>query len=155
MNDSQQKKAEAEKTRAVLNHNQAKIKLCLEACASCSICAESCFLFNNNNHDPRFMPSYKVINSLGVLYKKKGRVGTEQLKRMQDLVWRNCVLCTRCYCPLGIDIPDLIALARSLLRTRGVCGVYPHTLGAPEEEYIMEWDPQELSDPDEDPDTQR
>ena len=79
------------------------------------------------------MPSYKVVYSLGKLYKKKGKVNWKALEEMKDLVWKNCVLCERCYCPFGIDIPNMIAFTRSILRSQGISGVYPHTLGAPEE----------------------
>ena len=51
------------------------MKLSLAACAHCTLCAESCFLFNARDNDPTYMPSYKFINSLGVLYKKKGGGG--------------------------------------------------------------------------------
>ena len=80
------------------------------------------------------MPSYKVLKSLGTLYKKRGKVSEAQLEQMKELVWRNCVLCGRCYCPFGIDIPYMIAFTRSILRSQGICGVYPHSLGAPESE---------------------
>jgi heterodisulfide reductase subunit C len=68
------------------------------------------------------MPSYKVLNSLGKLYRKKGKVTRAQLEEMKDLIWRNCVLCERCYCPLSIDLPNMIAFARSILRSQGICG---------------------------------
>ncbi len=52
-----------------------------------------------HNKDPKYMPSYKFLNSVGVLYKKKGNVDKLDLGEMRDLVWERCVLCTRCYCP--------------------------------------------------------
>ncbi len=91
-----------------------------------------------HDRNPEYMPSFKVVQSLGVLYKKKGRVSRKQLKRMQTLVWQNCVLCGRCYCPLGIDIPNMIAFARSILRAQGLYGVYPYTTGAPEADYASD-----------------
>jgi heterodisulfide reductase subunit C len=119
--------------REMLNQKKARMKLNLAACASCSLCAESCFLFMSKNKDPRYMPSYKVIHSLGKLYKKKGKVDLAALDEMKDLVWKNCVLCERCYCAFGIDIPNMIAFTRSILRSQGISGVYPHTFGAPED----------------------
>jgi len=123
------------KIREMLDLKKGRMKLCLSACAGCTLCAESCFLFRSHDGDPRYMPSYKVLNSLGTLYRKKGKVSLAQLERMRELIWRNCVLCGRCYCPLGIDLPNMIAFARSILRSQGICGVYPHSLGAPEEDY--------------------
>ena len=60
--------------RAILDEKKTKMKLSLKACAHCSLCAESCFLFMGRNKDPKYMPSYKFLNSVGVLYKKKGNV---------------------------------------------------------------------------------
>ena len=120
---------------SILKTKKSRMKLCLAACASCTLCAESCFLFVSKDKDPKYMPSYKVINSLGKLYKKKGKVSREQLEEMKDLIWKNCVLCGRCYCPFGIDIPNMIAFARRILRSQGIYGVYPYTVGGPEDEY--------------------
>ncbi len=120
--------------RETLRQHKKRMSLNLKACAGCSLCAESCFLFELNDHDPRYMPSYKVLNSLGRLYRKRGRVTRKQLHEMADLVWHNCVLCGRCYCPFGIDIPAMIALTRQILRDQNITGVYPHSLGAPVEE---------------------
>ena len=120
--------------REMLDSKKGRMKLCLSMCAGCTLCAESCFLFRNHGGDPRYMPSYKVLNSLGTLYRKKGKVSRAQLEQIKELIWKNCVLCERCYCPLGIDLPNMIAFARSILRSQGICGVYPHSLGAPEED---------------------
>jgi len=117
----------------MLQQHKKRMSLNLAACAGCSLCAESCFLFELNNHDPRYMPSYKVLNSLGRLYRTRGRVNREELYGMAELIWRNCVLCGRCYCPFGIDIPAMIALTRDILREQDIPGVYPHSLGKPEE----------------------
>lgn len=66
------------------------------------------------------MPSYKAINSLGKLYRKKSKVDRKLLTEIKGIVWRNCVLCGRCYCPIGIHIPSMIAFARSVLRAQDV-----------------------------------
>jgi Fe-S oxidoreductase len=120
--------------REMLNLKKGRMKLCLSMCAGCTLCAESCFRFRNQGGDPRYMPSYKVLNSLGVLYRKKGKVSRAQLEQMKELVWRNCVLCGRCYCPLGIDLPSMMAFTRSILRSQGISGVFPYSLGAPEQD---------------------
>jgi heterodisulfide reductase subunit C len=121
--------------REMLKLKKGRMKVCLSACASCTLCAESCFLFRNHDGDPRYMPSYKVLNSLGTLYRKRGKVSRAELEQMRELIWRNCVLCGRCYCPFGIDLPNMFAFARSILRSQGICGIYPHSLGATEEDY--------------------
>ncbi len=115
---------DAKEIRAILDTKKKKMKLSLKACAHCSMCAESCFLFMGRDKDPKYMPSYKFINSVGLLYKKKGNVDKLDLGVVRDLVWERCVLCTRCYCPIGIDIPDMIALARQVCRSQGVYPQY-------------------------------
>ena len=92
----------------------------LSVCVGCGMCAESCFFYMNKDKDPTYMPSYKAVHSLGKLYRKKGKVTRSELEEMQDLIWNKCVLCTRCYCPVGISIPSMIAWARSICRSQGV-----------------------------------
>lgn len=108
--------------KKILGRNKAKMKFYFGMCAHCSLCAESCFLFNSHDKDPKYMPSYKFINSLGVLYKKKGRISQDTAEEIKANIWDRCALCTRCYCPFGIDIPSMIAQARSVMR---LMGVYP------------------------------
>ncbi len=79
------------------------------------------------------MPSYKVINSLGKLYKKRGKVDWKGLNEMKGIVWRNCVLCGRCYCPIGIHVPSMIAFARAILRSQEV---YPQRNDASSESWL-------------------
>jgi len=135
MSEAIQKPVDAKKIKEILKQKKSRMKVCLAACASCTLCAESCFLFMSNDKDPRYMPSYKVVNSLGKLYKKGGKVNRAQLEEMKELIWKNCVLCGRCYCPFGIDLPNMLAFARTILRSQGIYGIYPYTLGAPESEY--------------------
>lgn len=111
---------DSEAIRKILDEKKTKMKLSLKACAHCTLCAESCFLFNGRNKDPKYMPSYKFLNSIGVLYKNNGNVDKLDLGEIRDIVWERCVLCTRCYCPVGIDIPEMIALARRVCRSQGV-----------------------------------
>lgn len=110
--------------RAILDKDKARIALSLASCAHCSLCAESCFMFQTRNRDPRYMPSHKFLSSLGVIYRKKGKVDRAALEEMRETVWKRCVLCTRCYCPLGIDIPYLIRLTRRICRSQDV--YYPY-----------------------------
>lgn len=106
--------------RDLLKQNRAKAKMAFRVCAHCSLCADSCFLYHVHDGDPRYMPSHKMINSLGRFYKRKEKITPEELQEIQEIVWRRCVLCTRCYCPLGINIPDLISLTRQLCRSKDV-----------------------------------
>jgi Fe-S oxidoreductase len=96
-----------------------RMKVFLSICASCGFCAESCFLYRNHK-DPTYMPSYKAINSLGTLFKKKRNVTRRILEEMSDLIYGKCIMCRRCYCPFGIDISSMISWARTICRTQGV-----------------------------------
>jgi Fe-S oxidoreductase len=110
--------------QSILDQNKKEIKTGLSMCAHCSLCAESCFLYMSNDYAPEYMPSYKFIHSIGKLYKKKGKVSKKKLEEMRDLVFNNCVLCTRCYCPFGIDIPSLITLGRRICRSQDLYRTY-------------------------------
>jgi len=114
------KKVDTKKIKAMLDRRKGKMKRFLSYCAHCSLCAESCFLYMKHKKDPKYMPSYKVINSLGKLYRKRGKVDQKALDEMRGIVWRNCVLCSRCYCPIGIHVPSMIAFARAVLRSQEV-----------------------------------
>jgi Fe-S oxidoreductase len=120
MTEQGTKPVDTKKIKEILNQRKSKMKRFLSHCAHCSICAESCFLYMAHNKDPQYMPSYKVINSLGKLYKKRGKVDRKFLMEIKGIVWRNCVLCGRCYCPIGIPIPRMIAFARSICRSQDV-----------------------------------
>ena len=135
MADNPNTTVDTDKIRNLLDEKKDRMCTCLDACASCSLCAESCFMFKSKNDDPQYMPSYKVMKTLGMLYKKHGRVSRAELEQMQTILWRNCVLCGRCYCPFGIDMPNMIAFARAILRSQGIYGVFPHSSGNCESEY--------------------
>jgi len=132
MTEAKHRPIDTAKIAEMLDRKKEKMKLLLSFCAHCSLCAESCFLYRNHKKDPKYMPAYKAINSLGKLYKKKGKVDRALLEEIEVIIWKNCVLCERCYCPLGIDIPGMIAFARSICRSQGIYGVYPHAVGEPE-----------------------
>ena len=115
-----EKPVDTKQVKEMLNRRKGKMKRYLSHCAHCSLCAESCFLYMEHHKDPQYMPSYKAINSLGKLYRKRGKVDRKLLTEMKGIVWRNCVLCGRCYCPIGIHIPSMISFARSILRSQDV-----------------------------------
>ena len=127
------KKVDTKKIKALLNRRKGKMKQFLSYCAHCSLCAESCFLYMKYKKDPKYMPSYKVINSLGRLYKKRGKVDWKFLNEIKGIVWKNCVLCGRCYCPIGIHVPSMIAFARTIVRSQEV---YPQLDEASSESWL-------------------
>lgn len=128
--DERSQPIDSKKIQAMLAQKKETMKFLLSFCAHCGLCAESCFLYRNYRK-PEYVPAYKAINSLGKIYREKGNITPKLLDKIKELIWQNCVLCGRCYCPLGIDIPGIIALARSICRSHGVYGVFPHSLGEP------------------------
>jgi Fe-S oxidoreductase len=133
MSESKTTPIDQKEIKRMLDQKKRKMKRLLSHCVHCSLCAESCFLFMAHHQDPQYMPSYKAIQSLGKLYRKRGAVDRDFLERIKKIVWRNCVLCRRCYCPIGIDLPSMIAFARSICRSQGV---YPETDGSPAESWL-------------------
>ena len=133
MADRQIKSVKPDEIKGMLQKRKGVMKRLLAHCVHCSICAESCFLYMAHDKDPQYMPSYKVIYSLGKLYKKKGNVNREVLEKMKGIVWKNCVLCGRCYCPIGVHVPSMIAFARSICRSQGV---YPEVDGPSAESWL-------------------
>lgn len=113
-----EKPIDQDKIKEMLNKKK-RMKYFLKICASCGLCADSCFLYRNNKK-PEYMPSYKAINTLGRLFKKKGKIDRKMMIEMKPLLYENCVLCGRCYCPFGIDISRMISWARTICRTEGV-----------------------------------
>src|SRR4030042_2350051 len=133
MFEPQGKPVDRNEIRRMLDQKRGKMKRLLSHCVHCSLCAESCFLFVAHKKDPQYMPSYKAIQSLGTLYRKRGRVDRNFLEKIKGIIWKNCVLCRRCYCPIGIDIPSMIAFARTICRSQGV---YPDMEGMPSETWL-------------------
>ena len=105
------------------------MRMALRVCAHCGLCAESCFLYVARDRRPEYMPSHKFIYTLGILYRKKGHVGRKELESMCHIAWRRCVLCTRCYCPLGINIPEMITLVRRICRSQQVVPDFENASG--------------------------
>lgn len=113
--------------KKLLKHNASRIRFMLQLCVRCGMCAESCFLYTAGDQDPVYMPSHKMLNSVGFVFRKRGRVSIRELETIREIVFHRCVLCMRCYCPLGVDIPRMIALGRSICRTSGLFRRYDGT----------------------------
>jgi Fe-S oxidoreductase len=109
-----------ERIGRILGRKKNLVKLSLQACAHCALCADSCFMYRNSGGDPTYTPSYKAINTIGRIWRRKGRLSDAQYEEIRELAWDKCVLCMRCYCPIGISVPSLIAVARGACRERGV-----------------------------------
>jgi Fe-S oxidoreductase len=109
-----------ERVEHIVESRKELVKLSLTACAHCSLCADSCFLYRSSGRDPRWSPAYKAINSIGTLARTRGQMSAAKWQEVRELVFDRCVLCTRCRCPVGINIPSLIAAARAACREAGI-----------------------------------
>jgi len=99
-----------------------RFKTWLQICAHCGYCADSCFFYLAHDKDPKYMPAYKVMKTLGRLYEKKGKVSRTELEEMASIAYGDCTACRRCtlYCPFGIDIAVMMAAVRGILCTQGL-----------------------------------
>jgi hypothetical protein len=126
----EKKPGNAYKIRSLLESKRHKIQAALRSCAHCTICADTCFKYNNiGGKDPKYMPSRKFLDTVGLLFKKKGDVTMEKLEEMRDILWDRCALCMRCECPMGIDIPEILALGRQICRSQDIYPAYDGTGG--------------------------
>ena len=123
MEDAVEMPVDTNTIKEILNtNNGARIRTWLSICSRCGLCAESCFFYLSHNKEPRLSPAYKVKNTLGEMYRRKGDVSRDFLQRCYDILWGECTTCKRCslYCPFGIDIATMIAAARTVCFSQGV-----------------------------------
>lgn len=123
MNEAIEKPVDVRQIKNLLEANDgARIKTWLSICSRCGLCAESCFFYLANDRNPRFSPAYKVKNTLGLMYRMKGNVDRDFLKRCYDIIWGECTTCKRCslFCPFGIDIATMISTARTICLSQGI-----------------------------------
>lgn len=123
MHDGVEKPVNVKRIKEILDANRgARIRTWLSICSRCGLCAESCFFYLANSKNPRFSPAYKFKNTLGLMYRKKGNVDREFLKKCYDILWGECTTCKRCslFCPFGIDIATMISTARTVCWSQGI-----------------------------------
>ncbi len=102
-------------------NNSARLKIWLNICSGCGLCAESCFYYLSYDNDPYLSPAFKLKNTLGEMYRRKGRVDNAFLEKCYEILWFKCTLCKRCslFCPFGIDIASMMAIARNICHSMG------------------------------------
>ncbi|MFO7718174.1 MAG: 4Fe-4S dicluster domain-containing protein, partial [Desulfohalobium sp.] len=83
-----------------------KMRTWLNMCARCGLCAESCFLYQVNDRDPKQVPSYKVQSTLGEIVKRKGDVDNAFMRMCMDTAWSKCTCCNRCAISKSRLFPD-------------------------------------------------
>ena len=120
--------------RVLTKESAARLKVYLETCVRCGLCAEGCHTYLSRDKDPMFAPVGKVKRTLWELIKRDGKVSPEKLREMAQVAFTECGTCRRCsmYCPFGIDIGYLITLVRRICSLLVVscrfCGTTPSRL---------------------------
>ena len=153
---------DVKKIRSILDaNNGARIRTWLSICSRCGLCAESCFVYLSNDHDPKLSPAYKFKHTLGELYRRKGKVDRSFLEKCYEISWLQCTMCKRCsmYCPFGIDIATMISISRNICHSQGIrpkslfefsehCRKTGNHMGLPVEELVdtCDWMEEETED---------
>jgi len=104
----------------------ARLKVYVDTCTHCGLCAEACQTYLSRDKDPMFSPVAKVKNTLWKLVKRKGNVDGESIRHMSRIVFTECAVCRRCsmYCPFGVDIAYLLMVVRRICNLLGVVPQY-------------------------------
>lgn len=100
---------------------KSRIRTWLNICTRCGLCADSCFFYLTNNHNPKQVPSYKIQTTLGELVRRKGKVDNAFMQYAMDTAWGKCTCCNRCslYCPMGIGMGVMFSYLRGLCFSQG------------------------------------
>jgi Fe-S oxidoreductase len=129
--DEPLKKLTPERIEAVIRRvleqeSGARLKVYLETCVRCGLCAEACHSYLSRDRDPDYAPVAKVKDTLWVMVKERGRVGPDLLRRAARIAFTECGACRRCsqYCPMGIDIAYLMMTVRRICSLLGVVPQY-------------------------------
>lgn len=100
--------------------NNARLKMWLEICAHCGLCADACHFYLANDQASRMIPAYKA-KKIKEAIKKGDRIREADLEELYNIVYGECTMCRRCsmFCPFGIDIASIISMARGLCVSQG------------------------------------
>lgn len=111
---------------ALAKKKTARLKMWLNICASCGLCAKACHFFQSSPA-PEHTPAYRLKPLLKVYDME--RVDQRTLEWLKDIDFGTCTMCQRCamYCPFGINIAYLVRQARGILVAHGEI---PHGLAA-------------------------
>ena len=106
--------------------NTARLRVFLDTCMHCGLCAEACHTYLSRDKDPNFAPVAKVKDTIWAMLEAKGRVDAEFMKDAARIAFTECGTCRRCsaYCPFGIDISYLMLLVRRICALLGMVPQY-------------------------------
>jgi Fe-S oxidoreductase len=112
--------------RVFTKESAARLKIYLDTCVRCGLCAEGCHTYLSRDKDPMFAPVSKVKRTVWELIKRDGKVSPEEFKEMARIAFTECGACRRCsmYCPFGIDISYLIMQMRRICNLLGAVPTY-------------------------------
>ncbi|MBU1228428.1 MAG: (Fe-S)-binding protein [Proteobacteria bacterium] len=142
---------------ALAGKSGARLKLWMEICARCGLCAQGCHFFQSDPI-PEHVPAYR-LKPLAELLRKKGEVDEAFIQWLVDVAYGTCTMCQRCtmFCPHGISVPFLVRATRSLAVSQGLTpkGLADglanalsigNNLGITQDEYLetVEWQLEEL-----------
>jgi Fe-S oxidoreductase len=101
--------------KAVDEKTNARLKMWLEICAHCGLCADTCHFYLASDGDPKLIPAVKGKKVLEA-FKKKNKIDEAFLEDFYWTVYGECTMCRRCtmFCPFGIDIATITATGRGL-----------------------------------------
>jgi len=69
--------------------SNARLKMWLEICAHCGLCADTCHFYLSNERDPKMIPAYKVKKVLEAV-KKKDKIIPDFKKENEEAgAWDN------------------------------------------------------------------
>ncbi len=104
----------------------ARLKVYLETCVRCGLCASACHTYLSRDRDPDYAPVAKVRNTIGVMVDRRGKVDGEFLRSAARIAFTECGTCRRCsaYCPFGIDVSYLILTVRRICNLLGIVPQY-------------------------------
>lgn len=125
------KNLSSEKIEAVIKkvldkETAARLKVYLETCVHCGLCADACHFYLSHDRDPHYSPVGKVKQTLWEIVKRKGKVEAEFIKNCSRIAHTECNVCRRCsmYCPFGIDMAYLLLVVRRICSLLGVVPQY-------------------------------
>lgn len=113
-----------------------QLAVSMTGCVHCGLCADACHYALAKPDDPTMTPVYKA-DQIRSVFKRHldwtGRIAPwwigartpaddAELNRLKNIVFGTCSGCGRCTfnCPMGVDTPALVRLARGLLTELGI-----------------------------------
>jgi Fe-S oxidoreductase len=144
---------------ALASRNGARLRLWMDICARCGLCAQGCHFFQSEPK-PEHVPAYR-LKPLAELLRKDGEVDEAFMQWLVDTVYGTCTMCQRCtmFCPYGISIAFLVRATRALAVSQGLtppglaAGLQNalevgNNLGITDEDYreTVEWQLEELQE---------